>query len=359
MLWLDVFRILPMHIPEYARQLTPVYDPINDTFTSQPDIDTRPYDYGGVGGVRYLNGLGKNISGYFSVLLKAMEKEGYVAGQTVFGAPFDWRLANAKQILTNGMAESLKELVEHASFVNQGKKVHLVGHSMGATFIHQFLMHFVSEEWKNRYVESFISINGPYGGSFEAFAHLASPHRWGSSPVSAKLLHKITQTLGGIYWMLPNSNAFAKDKVIAKVPNANMVITLDNMTSTWSVSNRSTILRAVESTLQATTGLDALHLPTHIFYSNGYRTMNELVFEGPEDSWWTKESKSTSTTDGDGTVPIESLKSPLRWKDEQIEIVTEHLIEHASHISVLHKPQLVAEVMDIILETLKKKDKNF
>ncbi|KAH7829340.1 putative lysophospholipase III [Monocercomonoides exilis] len=347
-LWLDVSRALPGKYEEWIRQLTPVYDVNSDTYTSQPDLSTRPIDYGGVEGVRYLDSLAKNISGYYNVILTAMEQTGYKIGKNVFGAPFDWRLANAKQIMTNGMCEKLKALVEKAASLNPGKKVHLVGHSMGCTFIQQFLRNYVPEGWRKRYVASFISISGPYGGSFEAYAHLASLHKWGSIPIPSKFIHKISQTLGGIFWMLPNFNAYSSDTVLARIPKANMVITMGNMTQTWISSNRSEVLAGVRSTMNHVNQIDPPQVPTYILYSNGQKTLREIQIDGPADSWWQTESKTTLVGDGDGTVPIESLMAPLRWKNQQAEPVTSVLVENVGHFKILKEEKTVNTILDVI-----------
>ncbi|KAH7819765.1 putative lysophospholipase III [Monocercomonoides exilis] len=350
-LWLDISRALPGKYKEYVRELTVMYDSNTDTFSSQPDIVTRPIDFGGIEGVEYLDKNFKNMSGMYSVMIKAMKEVGYEVGKNLFGAPFDFRLANAKHIMQNGMSEKLKQLIEHAASCNPGKKVHLVGHSMGCTFIHQFLVKYVTEGWKKRYIASFISISGPYGGSFEALAHLSSPHMWNEAPIPASIIHEMISSWASLYWMLPNFNAFQADSVIASIPKAQMTVTMGNMTSLWSTTNRTSVLRGVESTMKYVNMIDPPNVPVHVFYSKGIKTLRQLKFEGDATNWWKSDCKGIYG-DGDDTVPIESLMTPLRWKEMQSDPVTSMSLDGAHHITIVHNGKLVDEIVNIISRNL-------
>jgi len=85
---------------------------------------------------------------------------GYKPGIDLRGAPFDWRLAENP----NNLYPRMVSLIEEMYRTNGNKKVHLLAHSMGN--IHTNLMlEGQSQAWKDQYIDSFIAVAGPWGGS--------------------------------------------------------------------------------------------------------------------------------------------------------------------------------------------------
>ena len=80
-----------------------------------------------------------------------------------------------------------KALVEETYYMNDNTKVVLLGHSMGNP-ITLYLLNHVSEEWKNKFIKSFISLAGVWGGAAK----------------SIRLM--ITGNLTWFFWFLWNSN---------------------------------------------------------------------------------------------------------------------------------------------------------
>jgi hypothetical protein len=268
-------------------------------------------------------------------------------GQNVFGAPFDWRIANAKQILTNGMCNNLRILIENAYRTNGNKKVHLVSHSLGTSFVHVFLTKFVTPTWRAQHISSFVCISPVMGGSFEAFAHIASPHKWGRIPIPSSLIHQLAQDMGGIFWLMPNTFAFPKDRVLGRIASINKTITIQNSTWTFSSTNRTNRLQALQMTIANTAKFDPPRVPTHVMYSKGRKTTKEIVFAGTASNWWEKESDSIKG-DGDGTVPIESLVAPMQWASQQTEKITSLVVNDVSHSKIIHHETIISAIRDIV-----------
>jgi len=61
---------------------------------------------------------------------------------------------------------NLKELIESSHDENDRQPVVLVGHSMGNLYIHYLLTH-QSSRWKEKYIKSFVSLAGPWGGAIK------------------------------------------------------------------------------------------------------------------------------------------------------------------------------------------------
>ena len=62
-------------------------------YENQTGVDIRAYDFGGLGGVAALDPDLASASGTYDKLIDGLEKAGYQAGQDLFGAPYDFRLA--------------------------------------------------------------------------------------------------------------------------------------------------------------------------------------------------------------------------------------------------------------------------
>ncbi|KAH7815780.1 putative lysophospholipase III [Monocercomonoides exilis] len=346
-LWLDFARTLPGLLPKYIKDIKTHYDPVNETFLSANHIEVRPVDFGGVKGIKYLDPVVKTVTRMFNTIVKAFKKAGYQTGKNLFGAPYDWRIAHPKTCMENGMFANFKDLVEKASNLNNGKKVHLIGHSCGCIFIHTFMTRYVTQDWVDQYVASFISISGPYGGATEAFAHLASPHKWSIPTVGAKATHEMAKEFGSIFWMLPNKNAYADDTIIATIPSIGETITLRNMSHVFTSTNRYLADEALAMTQRyIDRPIKAPHVPVHFIIGRGKKTTKAMQYEGAPDSWWHKQGKNI-IGDGDGTVPIESLRCALKWKDEQHEEITLLELKY-SHTGILHKKESINHMLSII-----------
>lgn len=63
--------------------------------------------------------------------------------------------------------DNLKQLIVSTYEENHGEPVILVGHSMGNLYVHYLLTH-QSHKWKKKYIKSFISLAGPWGGAVKS-----------------------------------------------------------------------------------------------------------------------------------------------------------------------------------------------
>ena len=72
----------------------------------------------------------------------------------------------------------LKELVEETYLKNGNSSVILISHSMGCPYTLYFLNH-LSQEWKDKYVKSWMPISGPFGGSMRIVQLYASGYSLG------------------------------------------------------------------------------------------------------------------------------------------------------------------------------------
>jgi len=67
----------------------------------------------------------------------------------------------------SGYLDSLERLIVRSYRENGHQPVILLGHSMGNMYIHYLLTH-KSNKWKHKYIKSFISLAGPWGGAVKS-----------------------------------------------------------------------------------------------------------------------------------------------------------------------------------------------
>ena len=108
---------------------------------------------------------------YMDTLITAIKAIGYKEGTTLFGAQYDFRKICSPDELFNYI-QSLKSLVERSVHIN-GKKAVLVSHSLGSSLANYFLVK-QPKEWKDRYINSFVTFSGAFGGSPKALRSVLS-----------------------------------------------------------------------------------------------------------------------------------------------------------------------------------------
>ena len=63
--------------------------------------------------------------------------------------------------------DDLEKMIVSSYEENHHQPVVLLGHSMGNMYIHYILTH-KSQKWKDKYIKSFVSIAGPWGGAIKS-----------------------------------------------------------------------------------------------------------------------------------------------------------------------------------------------
>lgn len=103
-------------------------------------------------------------------LIFALNAVGYRRNIDIRGAPYDFRKSPTDN---DEFHEDFRRLVEETSRQNSYRQVILVGHSLGGSYALSFLIR-QSQEWKDKYVKSVITLGTPYSGSSRAINALMS-----------------------------------------------------------------------------------------------------------------------------------------------------------------------------------------
>ena len=131
------------------------------------------------------------IGQYFAPLVKYLVHYlNYTRKKDVFGAPYDWRLSPRQN---SDYFKNLSALIETA-YEKNNKKVVLLAHSMGCPYI-SYSLYKQSRYWKNKYVDSFISISGSYFDSVKSLKSIVSGYaEWYSEYIIKTKLRKTSRS---------------------------------------------------------------------------------------------------------------------------------------------------------------------
>ena len=240
------------------------------------------------------------------------------------------------------MCADLKELVEYAYETNN-RPVVLIGHSMGTTFIYEFLTTYVTSEWKNTYIKQIILISPPLGGAVVALAEIMSPHLWDAYPFPKSIMYNLTHNMAGLHWMLPNANAFDENTTIAEITvgsNETVYLTTANMSYAFNSTDREDMYVTCERMMNETSHFEPPEVPVHLIYSNGKSTTRYLTYSCDADENWYEKDCTVTKGDGDNTVPIESLTAGEKWIGQQEQEVTSSCISDKTHVTILYSDEL-------------------
>lgn len=166
-IWLDLTMFLPLGVDCWIDNTRVVYNRSSGRVSNAPGVQIRVPGFGKTYSVEYLD---KNkLAGYMNTLVQNLVNNGYVRDETVRAAPYDWRLEPSHQ---EKYHQKLSGLVEemHATY---GKPVFLIGHSLGCLHLLYFLLR-QPQSWKDRFIDGFISLGAPWGGSIKPLLVLAS-----------------------------------------------------------------------------------------------------------------------------------------------------------------------------------------
>eukprot|EP00922_Rhytidocystis_sp_ex-Travisia-forbesii_P062435 GHVS01092594.1.p1 GENE.GHVS01092594.1~~GHVS01092594.1.p1 ORF type:complete len:549 (+),score=73.89 GHVS01092594.1:185-1648(+) len=292
---------------------------------------------------------------YFHEMIKAFESVGYVDKVNLAGRPFDWRLP-LWQLIYKGSewAEKTQRTVEELYKKNNNKKVVIIAHSLGTLMTVYFLNTVVDQQWKDQYVDSFVSIGGVYGGSFKVVKALLSGYNdpvsfdlWNVvniSLVSAEILRDVHRSMGSMYSLAPSPHVFGQDFVVATVPRNITNSSTNSWSKWWSDAKRAwnrwwnpsfpdiiqemdvyttsnwTLALPPQHTTMLQNAFKHMHnitrtdpkVPVYCFWGNFDKptTDNRYLYDSPQ----MDQPPSIVYGEGDDTVPLQSLKYCTRWK---------------------------------------------
>eukprot|EP00761_Pharyngomonas_kirbyi_P011791 gb/GECH01011817.1/.p1 GENE.gb/GECH01011817.1/~~gb/GECH01011817.1/.p1 ORF type:complete len:509 (+),score=65.06 gb/GECH01011817.1/:1-1527(+) len=304
-------------------------------------VSTRIPYFGGVKGVRFLDGDKKKVPAW-NEILNVLQDLGYTPGKNVRAATYDWRVGPT---MYDNYFRRLKNLIEETSKENGNQKVAVTALSMGCPVFALFMNRYVDQEWKDQYIDSFTSLSGVYGGSSWATLSLVGGYELPGIGVDSKIMHHTFQTMGSISWLLPYHSVFG-DKSIVSTPSRN-----------YSATTKDTLqlLRNSKSGLAAEilSGMDhfrfpfqPLGVPTSCVMGYNISTPASLTYTSSPPNF---QKPQVHKEDGDGTVLTPSLEVCAGWKNRQSQPVDVVRVPNMVHGGALVHPEAIRTLVDNLL----------
>ncbi|CAM8943331.1 unnamed protein product [Rhodiola kirilowii] len=348
-LWFDPTVLFGPLTKCFAERMTLRYDPVLEDYRNAPGVLTRVRNFGSTESLLYLDPNLKSITSYMSPLVEALEDIGYIDGETLFGAPYDWRYglaaAGYPSQVGSKFLNDLKILIENASKKNGGKPVILLSHSLGGLFCHQFLIR-NSLSWREKYIKHFVALASPWGGTVQEMLTFASGYTLDVPLVKPLLVRDEQRSSESNLWLMPCPWLFGGKKTLVVTPNVNYSSN-DILRFLQDIGFPEGIKPYESRILPMVGNLSAPQVNVTCIVGNGVRTA-ETLFYGEKGF---DEQPEILYGDGDGTVNMASLMAAESWwggeKNQSLKMIK---LGGISHTSILKDEVAVGKVVDEILD---------
>jgi len=339
-LWLNLELLGPYILDCFVDNMKLNYDPVTRTSKNQPGVEIRQPGFGNSSSVEWLDSSQLGATSYFYHIVESLVKDlGYKRNITVRGAPYDFRKA------PNEMADylsALKNLIEDTYTKNSEQPVVLMGHSMGNLYI-LYLLNHQPQSWKDKYIRSFISIAGPYGGAVKTLRLMASGDNLGVFVVNPLTAREQQRTMPSTSWLLPYDTFWTEDEILVYGPDTNYTVKdykrfFDDIEYPAGYSMR-------EDTEELVKNLEAPGVEVHCIHGTGVITPAALSYSK---SKWHDKQPDVITGDGDGTVNVRSLQGCQRWIGKQKADVFYHQVAGAEHLAILSNDDVKAYIATVL-----------
>ncbi|KAJ0026020.1 hypothetical protein Pint_08626 [Pistacia integerrima] len=348
-LWFDLSVLFAPFTNCFAERMMLYYDPDLDDFYNAPGVETRAPHFGSTQSLLYLDPNLKHVTSYMAPLVESLERIGYVSGDNLFGAPYDFRygLAAAGHPTHVGskFLQDLKALIEKASTSNGGKPVILLSHSLGGLFVLQ-LLNRNPLSWRKKFIKHFVALSAPWGGTAEQMLTFASGNTLGVPLVDPLLVRQEQRSSESNLWLLPSSKIFGWQNPLVITPNASYSADdipkfLNDIGFPQGVYPFETrILPLMEE-------LIAPEVPMTCIIGSGVRTAEKLFYKTSDFD----ERPHVVYGDGDGTVNMVSLLAlESLWADKKNQSLKVIRINDVSHASILKNHIALREIIGEISE---------
>lgn len=326
-LWLNLELLGPYILDCFIDNIKLSYDRNTNTTRNQPGVEIRQPGFGNTSSVEWLDSSQFGATSYFYPVVEYLVKElGYIRNVSIRGAPYDFRKA------PNEMSEYLKmtvKLVEETYSLNNNQPVVLIGHSMGNLYI-LYLLNQQPQSWKDKFIKSFISIAGPWGGAVKTLRLMASGDNLDVIVVNPLTAREQQRSMPSTSWMLPYDTFWNDDEILVYSPVKNY--TVKDYRGFFDDIDYPTGYLMRRDTEDLIKKLEPPGVEVHCLHGVNVSTPAALNYTKPQ---WYDKQPGVIFGDGDGTVNLRSLQGCQRWIGKQKQNVFYHQFPKAEHLEIL------------------------
>lgn len=291
---------------------------------------------------------------YMSTLIEALEAAGYQQGVNLFAACYDFRkIGDPAEI--DAWCLSLSKLIEQSCSM-QEKQAIIIGHDLGAVVANYFLVG-AMQEWKDRFINKFLSISGTFGGCPKALRAVLSGV---SAPGNASNFNLAVKTSSGLSLMLPHPKIYGNMPLIEYNQMTYTSQDIPKLVETVS-SDAANVMKISEKVRDVSMNppgvevhiLAGSNLDTESSYRYNLSLVNEPDKNAPFYQLELPFNQKFNYPDrfqGDGTMPKFALEYPIWWSKYQQQPVYFQFftgVEHTKILSTLEPVQYILTACDI------------
>lgn len=311
LLWVDAKFVIPPLYNCLFEMLAGYYD--NGTIKSQPGLDVHAHDFGGTSGLENIIEIGfLKVMDSFEPMVDFLVSKGYIVGKNLFGAPYDWRIA-LPGLITSNFFNDLEGLIVTAFEKSGGKKVSLMGYSLGGMVISHYLGRMCNDSFLDKYISRAIFVAPAFGGAGETL-----PVAWDLlfpivPFISNDIITNTLMNMPVVHCLFPNHVVF-KDVPIVIRPDGSIVYAenlIDFLVEQNKLTGDAIKLARLNEEYSKKPPADP-KVPSVIIYNANISTALAISFVKGYD-----ESYETQYVLGDGTVPQHGPEWACRnWNKE-------------------------------------------
>nr|CDJ86003.1 Lecithin:cholesterol acyltransferase domain containing protein [Haemonchus contortus] len=347
-LWLNLELFTPLVIDCWVDNMMLVFNSTSGMSSNMPGVDIRVPGFGGTSTVEWLDKSKASQGLYFYTIVDMMVSWGYRRGKNIIGAPFDWRRSPNELTI---YFDLLKTTIETTYRYNGNTKVITLGHSMGNPIMLYFFNNIVDQAWKDKFIQSHVSLAGAWGGSMQLVRLFASGYNMNYYRVilPPSSLRGMQRSFTSSAFLFPSRAVWNDTEVLASTAEKNY--TMANVQEFFHDINYPTGWEQYKVAAQLNGDLHAPGVKLHCIYGTGIATAEQFTW--PK-GYFPDYQPYVMYGDGDGTVNRRSAEVCLGWNktNNNGKPVTFHEIPNAEHMGILQSPPAIEIIRKAIYDLL-------
>lgn len=345
-IWFDPTVLVAPFTKCFSERMMLYYDPVSDDYHNAPGVETRAPRFGSVQSLLYLAPPLK-ITSYMAPLVESLQEIGYVDGETLYGAPYDFRYGLAADghpcRVGTQYLQDLKHLIERAVSSNSGRPAVIVAHSLGGLLTLHLLLR-TDPSWRRNFVKHVVAFSTPWSGTVQMMLTFGSGYTLGVPFVNPLLVRDQQRSTETNLWLMPAPETFGRSKPLVITPNATYTAG-DILRFLEDIGCTQGVRRYAERILPLVERLEAPHVPVTCLVGSGVKTAETLVYG---EKGFDKQPEMVYG-DGDGTVNMESLVAPERvWGGHKNQTVKVFKFPGVSHTGILQDKGAIERVLSLV-----------
>lgn len=241
----------------------------------------------------------------------------------------------------------VKELIETMYQENGNRPVILVGHSMGCLFSYHLLLQ-NSQEWRDKYIKSWITIAAPFAGAFDSMKSIIAGSNLNIPIFRPVVWRPLFQTLSSVHYLMPDAGRF-NDSVIMTLNGTDY--TAGNIDDVFRVMDHPLgykMWKNTRSSFVGSLGYPFPNVTTHCLRGINVPTPERINFID-SNSVSINSAYEIINGDGDGTVNRVSADVCLDWSEN--ENFFAEVFPGVTHTSMVKDNDVVSYIVRQVLHT--------